>query len=150
MEGNTCQESVQEYYGKILQNSKDLKTNACTCAEAPPQDIRSALANVHEEVTSRYYGCGLTIPRDDLRGLKILDLGCGAGQDCYIAAQLVGASGEVVGVDMTQEQLDVANQYIEHHAKKFGYCKPNTRFLKGYIERLEDLELESNYFDIIM
>jgi len=150
MEGKTCQESVQEYYGKVLQNSKDLNTNACSSAAAPPDDIRRALANVHSEVTSRYFGCGLTIPRDDLCGLKILDLGCGAGQDCYIAAQLVGESGEVVGVDMTQEQLDVANQYVDYHANKFGYGKPNTRFLKGFIERLEDLKLESNYFDIII
>lgn len=143
-------EDVKEYYGKVLSNTNDLQTNACTCSSAPPERIRKALSNVHDEIKNRYYGCGLTIPVDDLKGLKILDLGCGAGQDCYIVSQLVGEQGQVVGVDMTDEQITIAQEYVEHHAKVFGYSSPNTRFIKGYIEKLDELDLESEYFDIIM
>ena len=69
-------ESVKEYYGKELSKSEDLKTNACCTLDEPPQHIKNALSKIHDEVISKYYGCGLTIP-DKLDGLKVLDLGCG-------------------------------------------------------------------------
>jgi ubiquinone/menaquinone biosynthesis C-methylase UbiE len=51
---------------------------------------------------------------------------------------------------MTTEQVAVATKYIEYHTKAFGYSKPNVEFRQGYIERLADLGLEDNSFDIIM
>lgn len=142
-------EEVKEYYGKELQSSNDLKTNACCTLEAPPKHILEALKNVHDEVQAKYYGCGLAIPAQ-LEGLRILDLGSGSGRDCYIAAQLVGQEGEVVGVDMTDEQLAVANQYIDHHAEIFGYKYANTKFVKGNIEKLDELDLQPESFDLII
>jgi len=82
--------------------------------------------------------------------MKVLDLGSGSGRDCYLASQLVGESGEVIGVDMTEEQLDVSNRHIDYHAEKFGFKKSNTSFLKGYLEELDELGLKDNYFDIII
>merc|ERR1712176_643055 len=79
-----------------------------------------------------------------------LDLGCGAGRDCYLAVQLVGEDGFVVGVDMTDEQLATANKHVQWHAEKFGYGKPNTEFKQGYIERLNELDLADNSFDVII
>jgi len=146
---STKHEEVKEYYGKELQSSDDLKTNACCTMEAPPKHILKALKNVHDEVQMKYYGCGLCIP-SQLEGLRVLDLGSGSGRDCYIAAQLVGQSGEVVGVDMTDEQLAVANQYIDHHAKVFGYKYANTKFVKGNIEKLDELDLKPRSFDLII
>ena len=87
-------ESVQNYYGDTLEKSDDLKTNACCELVEPPQYIKSALANIHDDVMSKYYGCGLTIP-DHVEGLRILDLGSGSGRDVYLASQLVGANGYV-------------------------------------------------------
>ncbi len=142
-------QEVQDYYGKELQKTEDLKTNACCTLVPPPLHIRNALSNVHDEVQSKYYGCGLTIP-SELKGRKILDLGSGSGRDCYIASQLVGEFGKVVGVDMTDEQLAVANEYIPYHADKFGYKESNTSFLKGNIEKLDELDLEAGSFDIII
>jgi len=113
----------------------------------PPDHIVAAMVNVHDEVHAKYYGCGLCLP-EDLEGLSILDLGCGAGRDVYIASQLVGATGRVVGVDMTQEQLDVALKHKEWHADKFGYS--NVDFKLGYIERLGELGLADASFDIIV
>ncbi len=142
-------EEVQNYYGKELEKSEDLKTNACCTLTAPPKYILDALNEVHDEVQAKYYGCGLTIPFQ-VEGLRILDLGSGSGRDCYIASKLVGENGYVVGVDMTDEQLDVANKYIDHHTERFGYKKPNIEFVKGNIEKLDELGFESGSFDLII
>lgn len=141
--------SVQDYYGTELQQSEDLQTNACCTISAPPAHIKSALENVHDEVQSKYYGCGLTIP-GELEGLKVLDLGSGSGRDCYIAAQLVGQKGRVVGVDMTEAQVDVAKKHEEWHRERFGYAQSNVEFLLGNIEELDHLNLEKNSFDLII
>jgi len=142
-------EEVQEYYGKELTNTEDLKTNACCTLVAPPKHIQNILSKIHDEVVTKYYGCGLTIP-NELSGKKILDLGSGSGRDCYIASSLVGEKGEVIGVDMTDAQLDVANRHIDFHTEAFGFKKANVKFLKGNIEKLDELDLEEGSFDIII
>jgi SAM-dependent methyltransferase len=78
----------------------------------------------------------------------VLDLGCGSGRDVYALAQLVGPRGEVVGVDMTDEQLAVAEKHRLHHARLFGF--DNVRFVHGYIERLDELGLQPHSFDVIV
>ena len=100
-------EVVKDYYGKVLKSSQDLKSSACCGGGGMPAHLEALLANVHEEVRNRYYGCGIVVPQD-LRGARVLDLGSGSGRDVYLISQLVGPSGEVVGVDMTDEQLAVA------------------------------------------
>ncbi len=142
-------ETVKEYYGETLQTSADLKTDACATIAAPPRHVIDALAAVHPEVSARYYGCGLAIPAA-LKGLKVLDLGCGAGRDVFAVARLVGPTGHVTGVDMTDEQLAVAERHEAWHSEQFGYDKPNTRFIKGYLEKLGELELEPESFDLII
>jgi arsenite methyltransferase len=142
-------ENSQNYYGEVLGGSADLKTDACTMVDAPPPAVRKALASVHEEVKSRYYGCGLVTP-EAIEGCRILDLGSGAGQDAYLLAQLVGETGQVVGVDATPAQLEVANRHIEWHRQKFGYANSNVSFIEGDIEKLDALDLEPNSFDIIV
>ncbi len=142
-------QSVQEYYGKTLQQSSDLKTNACCTVVSYPQKIKDIMAKIHDEVMSRYYGCGLTIPQE-LSGLKVLDLGSGSGRDCYILSALVGESGKVVGVDMTDEQLEVANRHLEYHRQQFGHQSSNLTFLKGDIENLKALDLPDNSFDLVV
>eukprot|EP00123_Amoebidium_parasiticum_P010172 comp19938_c0_seq1/m.24237 comp19938_c0_seq1/g.24237 ORF comp19938_c0_seq1/g.24237 comp19938_c0_seq1/m.24237 type:complete len:446 (-) comp19938_c0_seq1:756-2093(-) len=148
-EAKSVQEEVQDYYGKVLQASSDLKTNACCTGEAPPPHIKQAMAMIHPEVSSRYYGCGLVIP-ELLEGCHVLDLGSGAGQDCFILSKLVGQSGHVIGVDMTDEQLAVANRHIDYHTQAFKYSTPNVEFRKGYIEKLQDAGLPDNSLDVIV
>lgn len=142
-------EQVKDYYGKTLQTSQDLQTNACCTDSSLPYYLKPILGKIHDEVMTRYYGCGLIAP-DLLSGMRILDLGSGSGRDCYALSALVGESGFVVGVDMTDEQLAVANAHIDFHAKQFGYKAPNVQFLKGYIEKLDELDLPDNSFDIIV
>lgn len=141
--------SVKEYYGETLQGSDDLKTNACCTDTTLPTHIKNALANVHDEVLSRYYGCGLIAP-EALEGCRILDLGSGSGRDAYVLAQLVGESGSIIGVDMTPEQLDVARSYEEWHHLRFGYKKSNVTFVEGELENLLDLGLDEQSFDVIV
>lgn len=138
---------VQDYYGRRLRNSDDLKTSACCDADTIPDWLKPLLARIHPEVLSRYYGCGLVCP-PLLEGCRVLDLGCGTGRDVYALSQLVGSSGSVVGVDMTGEQLAIAEKHHAFHAETFGY--DNVRFLQGYIEHLDKLELEPGRFDVIV
>ena len=142
-------ETVKDYYGKALKGSQDLKTDACCTLENMPAYLKPIMAKIHPEVSEKYYGCGLVAP-ELLSQMRVLDLGCGSGQDCYVLSALVGEQGSVVGVDMTDQQLDVANATIDYHRQQFGFSKSNVRFLKGYIEQLDQLDLAEESFDIIV
>lgn len=142
-------ENARDYYGRVLQGSADLRTDACCTLEAPSPEIRAALADVHPEVKARYYGCGLVVP-DRIMGARVLDLGSGAGQDAYLLGKLVGAHGSVLGIDTTPEQLAVARAHRDWHRERFGYATANVDFLEGDIARLGDLGLEDGSFDAIV
>lgn len=143
-------EQLQEYYGRILTGSKDLKTNACCCGEeAMPRVIRQILKEIDREIIERFYGCGSPIP-PALDGCTVLDLGCGSGRDVYLVSRLVGENGSVIGVDMTDEQLEIARKHIESQTARFGYRKANVDFRQGYIENLKELGLEDNSVDVVI
>jgi arsenite methyltransferase len=142
-------EVVKDYYGKLLKTSKDLKTSACCDGGELPTYLQGLLANVHPEVVAKYYGCGIVLPLE-LEGRRVLDLGSGSGRDVYILAQLVGSEGEVVGVDMTDEQLETANAHLSWHRERFGRAGSKIGFRKGYIEQLDATGLEPGSFDVIV
>ncbi|MGB1110810.1 MAG: methyltransferase domain-containing protein [Gammaproteobacteria bacterium] len=143
-------DKVKIYYGETLTSSDDLQTSACCTNESDaPAWLNEILASIHPEVSSKYYGCGLVAP-DALVGLRVLDLGSGSGRDCYALSALVGEQGEVVGVDMTEAQLEVARRHLDYHREQFGHARSNVRFLEGYIERLNELGLEEGSFDLIV
>lgn len=141
-EGSVLRGFVQEYYGRVLAGSKDLQTNACCASGPPPGRIADALANVHPDVSSRFYGCGYPIP-EALGGAVVLDLGCGTGRDVYVLSQLVGPEGLVHGVDMTEEQLEVARRTEEWHRQRFAHPTSNVRFHQGFVEDLSFLPAAS-------
>lgn len=140
-------DTVKDYYGRQLSSSADLQTSACCDVSDTPPWLRPLLARIHPEVTERYYGCGLVCP-EQLSGLRVLDLGSGSGRDVYALAQLIGPRGAVVGVDMTDEQLAVAERHRNWHAEAFGFV--NVEFRHGYIERLDELSFEPGSFDVIV
>jgi arsenite methyltransferase len=142
-------ESVKDYYGQTLQKSEDLKTDACCTLDKPADYLQQIFEKIHPEVHARYYGCGLVAPQS-LEGLRILDLGSGSGRDAYTLSALVGEQGQIVGVDMTDEQLAVANRHIDFHRDAFGYSHANVEFHKGYLEKLDELGFEDNSFDVIV
>jgi arsenite methyltransferase len=91
---------------------------------------------IPQEVIERDYGCG--DPSKFLRaGETVLDLGSGTGKICFIAAQIVGPKGKVIGVDMTDEMLEVARRNAPIVAERIGYH--NVEFRKG---RIQDLALD--------
>ena len=99
------------------------------------------LKAIPKEVIERDYGCG--DPSKYLReGETVLDLGSGTGKICFIAAQIVGAKGKVIGVDMTDEMLDVARRNAPEVAQRIGY--KNVEFRKG---RIQDLALDLEKLD---
>jgi len=142
-------EIVKDYYGKVLRSSEDLKTKACCTPDSMPDRVKALLKNIHGDVLAKYYGCGLVVP-ELLDGRRVLDLGCGSGRDVYGLAQLVGPAGDVVGVDMTPEQLETARYHVDWHMERFFHARTNVSFLQGFIEDLAALGLEPNSFDAIV
>ncbi len=142
-------EEVQRYYGETLQSTADLKTSACCTQDDVPAHVRDILGSIHDEVLARYYGCGLVLP-EALDGMHILDLGCGAGRDCYVLSKLVGERGRIIGVDMTPGQLAIARRHREYHAAVFGQAQSNVEFIEGDIEHLDDTGLRDGSFDLIV
>lgn len=87
-----------------------------------------------EEIIAKDYGCGdPTLYVNE--GETVVDLGSGAGKNCYIVAQKVGAKGKVIGVDFNNEMLSLARKYQHEIANKLGYA--NTQFVKGKIQDLQ-------------
>ncbi len=148
-EFNDLQAFVHDYYGRVLQSSADLKTNACCATGAPPAWLAERLARVHPDVLQRFYGCGFPIPHA-LQGCVVVDLGCGTGRDAFVLAQLVGPRGHVHGIDMTEAQLAVARETSAWHAEQFGYPAPNTSFHTGYMEDLRTLGFADHSVDVIV
>nr|VFK33636.1 MAG: Ubiquinone/menaquinone biosynthesis C-methylase UbiE [Candidatus Kentron sp. MB]VFK76339.1 MAG: Ubiquinone/menaquinone biosynthesis C-methylase UbiE [Candidatus Kentron sp. MB] len=143
-------EELKKYYGAILQSNADLKTNACCSTnEGLSPRIKAAMGNINEQVLSHFYGCGSPLP-PLLEGCAILDMGCGSGRDVYLAAQLTGPKGYVIGVDMTEEQLQIARDNLTWHMAKFGYLQPNVDFRQGYIEDLNAMDIADNSIDVVI
>lgn len=111
-------------------------------AKKPDETIRNpvklkdeALAFIPEEARLRMYGCGSPVMDAQLtQGEYILDLGCGTGVECFIAAKQVGKDGIVYGLDMLDEMLNVANTAKRQVITHLGY--DNIIFLKGDMEKI--------------
>lgn len=102
---------------------------------------RKFLEIIPPEILERDYGCG--DPSKHVRaGETVLDLGSGGGKICYIAAQVVGATGRVIGVDCNDEMLSLARRYQPVVGDRLGYH--NVEFRKG---KIQDLRLDLDRFD---
>ncbi|MDE2249421.1 MAG: methyltransferase domain-containing protein [Xanthomonadaceae bacterium] len=143
------QSAVRSYYGETLQSSRDLRTTACCSIDAMPEHLRAILAQLHPEVRDRFYGCGSPLP-PALDGKTVLDLGCGSGRDAYLLSQLVGERGHVIGVDMTAQQLEVAERHRDFHAQAFGHARSNVTFHLGDLADLAALGIADASVDVVV
>src|SRR5437660_3760690 len=124
--------AVQDRYAKAAQA---VEPKLC----CPVDYDRKYLAVIPQEVIAKDYGCG-DPSRHIRKGETVLDLGSGTGKICFIAAQIVGPTGKVIGVDMTDEMIEVARRNAPIVAERVGYA--NVEFRKGLIQDLAlDLEL---------
>lgn len=126
MQTKNIYENVSERYAKGAQEKQ-----AALCC--PVDYDQSLLKMLPQEIIDKDYGCG--DPSRYVRsGDTVLDLGSGGGKICYMAAQLVGEQGRVIGVDMTDDMLALARSYQSDMAEKLGGNR--VEFKKGYIQDL--------------
>ncbi len=141
---------VREGYAKIAKQSSSCcaPVNSCCGSTDLAQDISKSIGYTEEELkvvpegANLGLGCGNPVALASLReGETVLDLGSGAGFDCFLAASKVGKKGRVIGVDMTPEMLEKARE----NAKKGDYR--NVEFRLGEIE---NLPVADNSVDIVI
>lgn len=145
----SARQTVKEYYGKVLKNQKGLKTSACCSTDALPEPMKSIIKNIEPEILDKFYGCGSPIA-PLLEGCNVLDLGSGCGRDVYIVSALAGERGLITGIDMTDEQLEIARKHKDAQMKRFGFKRCNVDFRKGYIEDLKESGIGDNSQDVVI
>ncbi|MBN2485721.1 MAG: arsenite methyltransferase [Bacteroidales bacterium] len=140
---------VQEKYGEIAKQSKIQGQSSCCgpsgcCGGLEFSMIGDEYANIegHNTDADLGLGCGLPTQYAEIKaGNHLLDLGSGAGNDCFVARSIVGETGHVTGIDFTDAMLDKANKNLE----KTGF--KNIDFVKGDIEQMP---LHDNSFDVVV
>lgn len=121
--------SVQTHYADVARQATSCcGPSACDCNSNYPDQLANA---VPEDIANFSLGCGDPITIASLQpGETVVDLGSGGGLDCFLAAQRVGPTGHVIGVDMTPEMLGKARE----NAQRLGVT--NVEFREGFIEHL--------------
>ncbi len=131
--------AVREFYSRA---ATDPQEELCCTTGLSDDDV----SHIPEGVLERAYGCGGPVNAASITGgERVLDLGSGAGIDCFIAAKRVGPTGRVIGVDMTDEMLDAAGGFRQEVAGNLGYDV--VEFRKGF---LEEIPVESASVDVIL
>jgi SAM-dependent methyltransferase len=141
MKDTEIRKSVREGYAKIAKESGsccNTSAKACGCnSTQSAKDISQSIGYSEEDLKSvpdgsnLGLGCGNPLALASVKeGETVLDLGSGAGFDCFLAANKVGKNGQVIGVDMTPEMLEKARE----NARKNNYT--NVEFRLGEIESL--------------
>lgn len=141
--------AVQKKYGEIATAADDTGLTGCgcgtsCCSGSDYSSFNDSYDNLQGYNPEADLGLGCGIPTD-FAGLKpgdsVLDLGSGAGNDCFVARALTGESGHVTGLDFTEEMVSKA----ERNLTKLGYT--NVNFIRGDIEKMP---LPDNNFDVIL
>lgn len=147
---NEIKEIVKEKYGEIAKlnndNSGCCETSGC-CGTNKVVDYE-VFTDSYEKLEGHFagadlgLGCGLPTEFAQIsKGDIVLDLGSGAGNDVFVARALTGENGKVIGVDMTEEMIEIANKNKE----KLGFTNVDFRF-----GEIEDLPVESDSVDVVV
>ncbi|WP_292386944.1 arsenite methyltransferase [Methanosarcina sp. UBA5] len=146
MDANEKKQVIKETYGKIAMVGGSCCSSGC-CSDSSASDLSKSIGYSDNDINAvpnanLGLGCGNPTAFAELKPSDvILDLGSGAGFDCFLAAQKVGKSGKVIGVDMTQAMVEKSQE----NAQKYGYT--NVEFRLGDIEALP---VESGSVDVII
>jgi arsenite methyltransferase len=148
-EAEYLKQIVKEKYSEIAEQSKTQNEGSCCGASCGCSGIDSAIMAQSYEKLEGYVadadlglGCGLPTEFAQIKpGDTVIDLGSGAGNDCFVARAVTGAEGKVIGVDMTPAMIDKARS----NAEKLGFN--NVEFRMGDIE---DLPVNDDVADVIV
>jgi arsenite methyltransferase len=146
MKNDAVKKIVKESYSEIAKNGGMC---SCNCGNVKEENERIAKEIGYSKSdldvvpgANMGLGCGNPTSLGEIsKGMTVLDLGSGAGFDCFLAAKKVGSTGKVIGVDMTQDMIKVAQK----NAKEYGF--KNVEFRLGDIE---NLPVENNSIDVII
>lgn len=150
MNNTQIKELVKEKYAAIAEQSKDQNTSSCCGATSAccGDEVYNIMADDYTKLEGYNpdadlgLGCGLPTEFARIKeGNTVIDLGSGAGNDCFIARRFAGESGKVIGIDFTPAMVDKAR----NNAEKIGYN--NVEFRLGDID---DMPVTSNQADIIV
>jgi arsenite methyltransferase len=126
MESDKIKEEVKKDYGVIAKQCCSKSKKCCSKAAEDYSNLQGYVPSANLSL-----GCGRPTNYAELReGDTVLDLGCGAGNDCFVARALVGPTGKVIGIDMTEEMIQKARENVE--ITKFN----NVEFRMGEIEKM--------------
>lgn len=100
-----------------------------------PGEAADKLFNISAEIKNHFHELGAPMP-PLMKDCTVLDLCCGSGRDTYLAAQLVGESGKVIGVEPNAARLAIGQKYFDQEMKQFGYTAPNVELHVGVPEDL--------------
>ena len=137
---------------EITKNVSERYAKAATSGEqmcCPSNyDFNKLRSFIPEAVLNISYGCGTPAGLDTVKpGETVLDIGSGGGIDCFEASRLVGDSGQVIGLDMTDTMLEIARHYAPIVAKNLGYVSSNVEFRKGTADAMP---VETNTIDLVI
>jgi SAM-dependent methyltransferase len=136
---------IKEAYSEVVTKGGSVCPMGGCCGGGAQlsQDIGYSREEIEELADANLgLGCGNSVNLGDIqKGETVLDLGSGAGLDCFLAARKVGPEGSVIGVDMTQAMIDKARK----NAQKYGFDT-----VEFHLGDIEDLPVESNSIDTIM
>lgn len=140
---------VKEKYGDIARNFRPVTLSSCGCSTGCCSESGYTLFSEEYSTLQGYVpeadlglGCGIpTLFAGIKKGDTVVDLGSGAGNDCFIARSQTGENGKVIGIDMTPEMVERA----KNNARKYGF--PNVDFLLGEIE---NIPLPENFADVVI
>ncbi len=135
--GDTLRSVEEAVRRRYSEGAAEPQAKLCCPVEYDPRYLKV----IPKEILERDYGCG--DPSKYLKeGETVLDLGSGGGKICYIASQVVGPEGKVIGVDFNDDMLALARKYREEVGSRIGY--QNVQFHKG---KIQDLQLDLDLFE---
>lgn len=144
---DTIKQLVKDKYGQIAQAKKQEEASCCEsscCSDDAAPKVSEDYATLKGYNPDADLGLGCGLPTQFARikeGDTVVDLGSGAGNDCFVAQEAVGESGHVVGIDMTEAMVEKARR----NADKLGV--PNVEFRLGEIE---NLPLPQAFADVVV
>lgn len=129
---------AREYYAAIAEagpaDPQQTARTRDTDVTMPPS-IRGKLFNISAEIKNWFHEPGTPMP-PLMEGCTVVDLCCGSGRDTYLAAQLVGQGGHVIGVEPNARRLAIAQKYLDAEMKQFGYETCNVELVNATPEAL--------------